>query len=244
MRNIQRRCRAAVDRGVAVGVAGVPVPQRDGAGVDDADVRLVVLGLEGPRVGERGLDVGETRQVVERHPGRRRELDLVRVARVRGRPRATSTPSRGSRRRRCSPRRRAPAPGRTRSRTGGALRSAAASARSTPAPPRRRRARPPPRPPGRRPGGRRARSSAAPSRSAASTRPPGNTHIPPAKSRVEFRRSISVSSPGAPSRTRMTVAAGTSSEISPEFSQKRGSLFEAHGRSQAGLASRNTKNYD
>src|SRR4051812_19517710 len=39
-------------------------------------------------------------------------------------------------------------------------------------------------------------------------RPPGNTHAPPAKASLEFRRSMSVSTPLAPSRSRTTVAAG------------------------------------
>src|SRR3954447_1381055 len=39
-------------------------------------------------------------------------------------------------------------------------------------------------------------------------RPPGNTHAPPAKASLEFRRSMRVSTPSAPSRSRTTVAAG------------------------------------
>jgi len=49
-------------------------------------------------------------------------------------------------------------------------------------------------------------SSAPATRSPSSMRPPGNTHMPP-NARREFLRSMSVSSPPGPSRSRTTVAA-------------------------------------
>jgi hypothetical protein len=52
--------------------------------------------------------------------------------------------------------------------------------------------------------------------SSGSTRPPGNTHIPPANSSFELRRTIRVSTPpSGASRNKTTVAAGTASGTSP-----------------------------
>ncbi len=56
--------------------------------------------------------------------------------------------------------------------------------------------------------GRRRRSGSS-GKSPGSTRPPGNTHMPPANASRESRRSIRVSSPSGASRSRMTVAAAT-----------------------------------
>src|SRR6185369_3603746 len=61
-----------------------------------------------------------------------------------------------------------------------------------------------------------------------STRPPGKTHMPPAKASFELRRSIRVSRPRSPSRTRITVAAWTISLIARLPSE--GTLAEARRR--------------
>src|SRR3954454_19368781 len=48
----------------------------------------------------------------------------------------------------------------------------------------------------------------SPSPSAGSTRPPGNTYIPPANTAAFVRRNMKTSSPSTASRSSMTVAAG------------------------------------
>ena len=73
---------------VLVLVAGIAVPERDRALVGHRDVRGIELERARSHGGERLLDAAPARELVEGHPGGRRQLDLVGVAPGQGSRRA------------------------------------------------------------------------------------------------------------------------------------------------------------